>query len=301
MKIARLMEILTILISKKTITASELAKRFDVSTRTIYRDIDILSSSGIPIYTAQGSGGGISILDEYNMNSALLTDADKKSILFALQTFQVTKYPDADCVLEKLKNIFKSEISDWISVDLTRWGANPNARDRFNLIRDAIIHEKVILIEYINAENSVSVRRVEPLKLMFKSQAWYLYAYCQSKKSFRTFRITRIKRVEVTEETFNRNRIHNIEDKNDSPIKPKNIHIVLQFTSEALYRLYDDYEPEQLKPNPDGTVTLELDFPEDEWVYGYIMSFGTSVKVIAPQHVKDLIKERCRKICEFYE
>jgi predicted DNA-binding transcriptional regulator YafY len=100
--------------------------------RTIYRDIDVLSFAGIPVYyTAQGSGGGISILDEYTLNSTMLTDADKKSILFALQTFQATKYPDADCVLEKLKSVFRSDVSDWISVDLTRWGANPNARNRF--------------------------------------------------------------------------------------------------------------------------------------------------------------------------
>jgi predicted DNA-binding transcriptional regulator YafY len=301
MKIARMMEILTILLNRKTVTASELAQRFDVSVRTIYRDIDVLSSSGIPIYTSQGSGGGISILDEYTMNSAMLSDTEKNSIMFALQTLRTTKYPDADCVLEKLKSLFKTDGSEWISVDLTRWGANPNARERFNIIKKAIIHGRVIEIEYINADNCVSIRRVEPMKLMFKSQAWYLFAYCLNKKNYRTFRITRIKRVEVTDTIFDRTVIHQTDGKIDLPeSKPTLTHIVLQFTPDALYRLYDDYEPEDLQINPDGTYTLEVDFPEDEWVYGYIMSFSTSVKVLEPQHIRDLIGERCRKICEYY-
>jgi predicted DNA-binding transcriptional regulator YafY len=106
----------------------------------------------------------------------------------------------------------------------------------------------------------------------------------------------------VTDEVFDRNIPRQTEEKADLPAKKTKItHLVLQFTSDALYRLYDDYEPEQIKANPDGTYTLEIDFPEDEWVYGYIISFGTSVKVIEPQHIREVIKERCKKICGYYE
>lgn len=119
MKLLRLIEIITILLNKKTITAKELAERFGVSVRTIYRDVDVLTLTGIPIYTAQGLNGGISIMEEYSLNRTVLSDNDKNSILFALHSLKSTKYPDVDAVLEKLSGIFQSNVSEWINVDFT--------------------------------------------------------------------------------------------------------------------------------------------------------------------------------------
>lgn len=107
MKISRLVEIITVLLNKKTVTASELAERFGVSVRTIYRDIDVLSSSGVPVYTTQGINGGVSLMEDYTVNKAMLSDNDKNSILFALQSLQSTKYPELDTVLEKLEGCLK--------------------------------------------------------------------------------------------------------------------------------------------------------------------------------------------------
>ena len=302
MKLARMIEIITILLNKKIVTANELAERFGVSVRTIYRDIDVLSSSGVPLYTMQGSGGGISIMENYSVNKAILSDTDKNSILFALQTLQSTKYPDVDLVLEKLGSIFKNNTSDWIQIDFTRWGASPDALNRFTDIKNAIINGKVIKIEYINSFNVLSEREVEPLKLIFKSQAWYLWAFCNIKNDYRTFRITRIKKVETTNKTFNRSTARILENEQNVAVQqPDIVHLVLQFSSDVLYRLYDDYNPEDICDNEDGTYTVEIDFPEDEWVYGYIMSFGNHVKVIEPEHIKEVVKQRCDKILEYYK
>jgi len=102
MRFNRLLEIRTILLNKRTVTASELAERFSVSTRTIYRDIDVLSASGVPVYATQGTNGGISILEDYTVNRTALSNSERDSILFALQTLKSTKYPEIDLVLEKL-------------------------------------------------------------------------------------------------------------------------------------------------------------------------------------------------------
>ena len=107
MKINRLLEISLVLLNKGTVTAKELAERFNVSTRTIYRDVDILSTAGIPVYTNKGNGGGISILDNYSINKTVLTDGERDSLLLALKTLQSTKYPEIDTVLDKIGAVFK--------------------------------------------------------------------------------------------------------------------------------------------------------------------------------------------------
>lgn len=302
MKLNRLLEITTILLNKKTITASELAERFSVSTRTIYRDIDVLSVSGVPVYATQGTNGGISILEDYTVNRTALSNSEKESILFALQTLQSTKYPEIDVVLEKLGSIFRNTATDWISIDFSPWGANPNAYNKFTDIKTAIMQSRVIEIDYINTYNLKSRRKIEPMRLIFKSQAWYLWGFCLEKQDYRTFRISRIKRVEIRDETFDRSKVHVIEGRSAETEKEKPCaHVVLQFTEEALYRLYDDFDDKWIHDNGDGTYTLEIDFPEDEWVYGYILSFGCFVKVIEPEHLRKIIKERSERITEFYK
>jgi len=302
MKLNRLLEMTMILMNKRNTTASELAARFGVSTRTIYRDIDALSASGVPVYAARGANGGISILEEYTINRAVLSDSEKESILFALKTLQSTKYPEIDFVLEKLGGIFKNTVTDWISVDFAPWGSNPNANNKFTDIKTAILQSRVIEIDYINSNNQKSSRIIEPIRLIFKSKAWYLWGFCRKKQAYRTFRISRIKRVEIKNETFDRSKLHVVKENSVETEKEKPIiHVVLQFSEEALYRLYDDFDDELIRDNCDGSYVLEADLPEDEWLYGYILSFGSFVKVLEPQRLRKIIKERSKKILEFYK
>lgn len=303
MKINRLLEITTILLNRGTVTATELADRFGVSTRTIYRDIDVLSSSGVPVYGVQGANGGISLLENYSLNRTTLSGKEAESILFALQTLQSTKFPEIELILDKLGSLFKNATTDWVSIDFSPWGSNPNAYNKFVNVKNAIMHGQIIEVEYINSTNIKSHRKIEPLRLIFKYQAWYLWGFCCERQDYRTFRISRIKKLEVTDEKFDRNKLHetpkddHTEVDNEKPL----VHVVLQFTQEALYRLYDDYDDDFITKNDDGTYTLEIDFPEDEWVYGYILSFGSFVKVISPQHIKDIIKEKAENLLHYYK
>ncbi|MEG0693578.1 MAG: YafY family protein [Oscillospiraceae bacterium] len=302
MKLNRLLEITTVLLNKKNVTAAELAERFSVSVRTIYRDIDVLSASGVPVYATQGANGGISILEDYTVSRTALSDSERDSILFALQTLQSTKYPEVDIILKKLGGIFKQNNSDWISIDFSPWGANPNAYHKFTDIKTAIIGSKVIEIEYVNSWNEKSTRKIEPLRLIFKSQAWYLWGYCLQKQDYRTFRISRIKKVTVTDENFDRREVHIVEEKPQAESQNrKNVHLVLEFTEEALYRLCDDYDDDMMIKQENGNYRVTIDFPEDEWVYGYILSFGSFAKVVAPEHIKNIVRDRAKKIVEFYK
>lgn len=300
MRLNRLLEITTILLNKKSCTAGELAERFQVSIRTIYRDIDVLSASGVPVYCAQGKGGGISILEDYTVNRAALSGKERDNVLFALQTLQSTKYPEIDTVLEKLGGIFQRESADWISIDFSPWGSNPNANNKFNHIKGAILQNRVIEIAYINSQNEKSYRRLEPLRLIFKSHSWYLWGYCLTKQDYRTFRISRIKSVQILDVTFSRRPVHMVKESLEEASTQQSVHLVLEFSRDVLYRLRDDYDEEQLQPVEGGTYRLELDFPEDEWVYGYLLSFGTSLRILEPEYIKAIIKKRSQGIADLY-
>jgi len=302
MKTNRLLEITLILLNKGNTTARELADRFEVSPRTIYRDIDALSAAGVPVYTNKGSGGGISLLENYVLNRSLITDHEKDSLLLALKTLQATRYPEIDAILEKIGALFRNTApADWVNIDFSPWGSGPNEENKFLDIKRAILKNRVISFDYINSDGILSHRHLEPMLLSFKSQAWYVWGYCRMRKDFRTFRISRIRNVVVTDETFTRRPPDSVQEEEPAEPPKKPVTLKLRFQPQDLYRVYDDYDEERITRNPDGTYDVTVTFPEDEWVYGYIMSFGCYVEVLEPQRIRDIVRDRMKKALKLYE
>jgi predicted DNA-binding transcriptional regulator YafY len=302
MKINRLLEIVLTLLNKETTTAKELANRFGVSTRTIYRDIDILSTAGIPVYTNKGSGGGISLLENYALNRALITEHERDNLLLALRTLQATKYPEIETILGKIGALFKNATpSDWVRIELSPWGSGPNAENKLLDIKRAILEHRVIACDYIDTNGIRSHRNIEPMQLLFKSQAWYLNGYCRTRCDIRAFRISSIKDLVITDEVFTRRPLEDVKEEEPVVVTKKHVTLKLRFQPEDLYRVYDDFEEESIVRNTDGTYDVTVNFPEDEWVYGYIMSFGCYVEVLEPQYIRDIIQERMKKALELYQ
>nr|WP_090885926.1 YafY family protein [Evansella caseinilytica] len=303
MKINRLLEMTILLLNKKTVTAKELAERFEVSTRTIYRDVDVLSTAGVPVYTNKGNGGGISLLDNFALNKALISDSESESLLFALKTLQATNYPEVDAVLEKIGALFKNAAAaDWVHIDFSHWGSKPDESRKFAEIKKAILKRKITGFDYVNSAGNKSARSIEPLRLIFKGQAWYLSGYCRTRQAFRTFRISRMKHIVVTNETFHR-RTEECPEMIDNHDAPQNVlvNLKLRFYPPVVYRLYDEFDDELITKKPDGTWEVRVTFPEGEWIYGYILSFGPYVEVLSPDRVRGIIAERARKIIRFYD
>jgi predicted DNA-binding transcriptional regulator YafY len=302
MKTNRLLEITLILLNKSTVTARELADRFDVSTRTIYRDIDELSAAGVPVYTNKGSGGGIALLEDYSLNKAMLTEHERDSLLLALKTLQATKYPEIEGILEKIGAVFKkAAAANWVHIDFSPWGSGPNEENKFLDIKRAILECKVVAFDYINADGVLSRRNIEPMQLTFKSQAWYVWGYCRTRRDFRTFRISRIRNMVVMNEDFVRRPLERAKDEEPAAPYRKNVTLKLRFQPEDLYRVYDDYDQDRITRNADGTYDVTMTFPEDEWVYGYIMSFGDRVEVLDPPHIRHIVRERMRKALKNFQ
>ncbi|MDR0491869.1 MAG: YafY family transcriptional regulator [Oscillospiraceae bacterium] len=298
MKINRLLEIVTILLNRKTVTAKELAGRFGVSSRTIYRDIDALSSAGVPVYSNKGNCGGISLLEDYTLNKVMLSKNESEGLLLALKTMGATSYPEADAIINKLGAIFKgNQAHDWIEVNFEGWNSKVNEQNKFSKIRDAIISNQVISFDYINASGSMSSRSAEPVKLIFNAYTWYLIAYCLLRNSHRMFRLSRIKNVQVTDQHFAKREIHEYE-KQAAP-RPL-VELRLRCDEKVLNRLYDTFDGECISKNDNGSYDLSVEMPEDEWLYGYILSFGGSAEVLEPEHIREIIKTRAKEIVKKY-
>lgn len=298
MKISRLLEIVTILLNRETVTAKELADRFEVSMRTIYRDIDALSSAGVPVYTKKGNSGGISLLEDYTLNKALLSKSESEGLLLALKTMGATSYPEANAIIDKLGSIFKNnQAHDWIEVNFEGWNSKVNEQNKFSIIRDAIFNNKVISFDYINASGNSSSRSVEPVKLIFNAYIWYLIAYCLLRESHRMFRLSRIKNVQITNQHFTRREM--LENENQVA-HASLIDLRLRCNKKVLNRLYDAFDSDFISKNDDGSCELAVTLPEDEWVYGYILSFGSNAEVLKPDHIREIIKNRAKEIAEKY-
>lgn len=301
MQINRLFEIVHILLNKKTITAKELAKHFEVSERTIYRDIDTLASAGIPIYTTQGKGGGINLLNEYVLNKSLLSENEQNEILFALQSLNATQSIKTEKTLSKLSGLFNKNNTNWIEVEFSPWGSDKNQKLQFNNLKDAIINHKVIEFEYFNSCGEESDRKVEPTKLIFKVNAWYLQGFCLSKKAYRTFKISRMMNVKITEEIF----IERSSEELDEDIQKDKfnnwIDIQLKISPEGAYMVYDQFKREEIVRNPDGSFNVNTTLPEVEWMFNYILSFGTIVEVISPRRIREIIQDKLQKLIKKYE
>lgn len=300
MQMNRLFEIVYILLSQKTVTAKELAERFAVSQRTIYRDIDTLSFTGIPIYTNKGRGGGISLLPDFVLNKSLLSESEQNEILSALKALSAVKTEETDQVLKKLGTIFNRSVVNWIEVDFSDWSLQ-NGKI-FYLLKTAILERRIAEFDYYSTYGEKTHRRIEPVQLWFKSKAWYLKGFCLAKNDIRLFRLTRMKNLTVTEETFperNLLRTH-IESPPEDTHYKQYVTLKLKISPEMAYRVYDEFDEEQMEKNADGSYSVTVTWLEDDWIYGFILSFGEYIEVLEPAHIKELMKEKLRKTLKKY-
>ncbi len=299
MKINRLLEMVYILIERKTITAKELAEHFEVSSRTIYRDIDALSASGIPVYTNKGKGGGIRLLDNYVIKKSMLSEREQSEILASLQGMKALNVPDVEPVLNKLAILFNKNEENWIDVDFTQWGSGEEEKEKFNLLKWAILHKKTVKFQYYNAEGKMSERLVEPLQLVFKGQSWYAYGFSTEKNDDRLFRLSRIKKLILTDESFERRRPDGYDKKSQESVI-QTIKLVMKIEAKLAHRVWDEFQHEAIEQHPDGSFTVTVDLPENEWLYGYILSFGDSGEVLSPPQIQKVIREKLKNSLDKY-
>ena len=301
MQIDRLIQIVFLLLSHENITAKQLAEELGVSTRTIYRDINILSIAGIPITSQKGYGGGLSLLQGFSLDKSYFTPTEQSNIIQALQILKSSNYPDADKTLNKVAGLFSHNLqTEWLEIDFSYWGSPEKERNNITVLERAIINKYVITFTYHNAELTITHQIVEPLKLVFKSHSWYLVAYSQHKNDIRTYKMSRIRDIQITNNLFHRELPKDFsitptyKEEYNAPI------FVLRFSEKIAYKVYDEFQEKYIKKLDDVTLEVTFRYQLSDWTFLYLLSFGEYVEIIEPVEARNILKEKAKKIFDIY-
>lgn len=299
--INRLLGIIYILLKKGTVTAGELAERFEVSTRTIYRDVENLSMAGIPVYTSKGKNGGISLTEQFVLDKLMVSDEEQQRILTALASLQETGASEEGEILKKLGDFFKAEPVNWVSIDFSDWSGRH--KELFEQIRESILGRRVMEFDYYGRYGEMTKRTVEPVQLLFKDYTWYVRAYCRNRNAMRLFKVYRMKRVKVLEEIYAVRDI-SLQEPEDQMLtsytEEEMPEVVVWIDGREAYRVYDRFEEEEITKLPDGNFEVRMRYVLDDWVYGMILSFGPSARVVGPEFVREEIARRISEMKELY-
>ena len=291
---SRLFKILYYLLDRGHATAPELAAEFEVSARTIYRDVEALSSAGIPVYAETGRNGGIYLLQDFILDRAILSENEKQEVLTAMQSILATGYTGGKDILTKLSALFNVNTRNWLEVDFSRWGKCAYDNSKFEMIKAAVIQCKEIKIVYENTNSERSIRIIQPLKISYKSKEWYLKAFCMEKQDFRIFKLNRILEIELLENTF----VPRQYPEQENNLQQAYPQIVLLFSKEIAYRVYDEFDETEIEYQKNGDLIVRAEMPVDTWLIGYLLSFGAQVEILEPKYLKDVLAAQAQAIYE---
>ncbi|MNW45900.1 HTH domain protein [compost metagenome] len=304
LKIDRLLGIMIYLLNHDTVSASALAGRFEVSVRTIQRDIETLGMAGIPVASTQGVNGGYSILKSFKLSKQLLSEQDYVLILTALKGLcSAYEHRGIEATFEKLLSLSPDGVDaeQNIHLDFSVLREGFHVRDYLSGIEDAIRKKHVIQFEYTNAEYVKSQRTVEPVVLTYKWYAWYLLGFCCEKQDYRMFRLTRMRNLGLTSAAFS-----NVHNNIEELLAQKNDHqpyfnIKLACSTELRIPIEECFPNSCITEIGDRELLIEFSVPANErgW-FGTLLSFGSKVTVLEPTELKHKLVEHAKEILEAY-
>lgn len=309
MKIDRLISIIMILLEREKISAVKLAKMFEVTTRTIYRDIDTIAQAGIPIVTYPGVHGGIGILERYKIDKSFFNRADISNLLMGLGTVSATlSHKEVAGTMAKVKNLIPEtqfkEIafkSSQIAIDLTPWAGNKNLHLNLANIKKALEECKCLAFDYRDRFGKKSRRTIEPYQLVLKEGSWYLQSYCLLKDDFRLFKCLRMENLEVTGLSFTpRDFVPGPLDGADW-IAKKIFTIKLVIHTSLLDRIIERAGAENVEPFGEDRFLVHLPFEESDFGYNYLLGLGSKCECLEPERVRRELVRRLKELLDLYE
>lgn len=309
MRIDRMLGITVMLLNKDRISARELADKYEVSVRTIYRDIEAINMAGIPIVAYSGNNGGFGIMSNFRLDRQLLTFQDMLSMLSALKGINSTlEDKELDTAIEKITNLVPEDKTtqlqqylQHVTIDVRPWGYREKQKKYVKCIHGAIVNSVLIEFTYSNNKGEVKRRAVEPMTLLFKGYAWYLFAFCKAKNDFRLFRLSRIKDLTVTNTNFKRKNVTYDEHSSSSFDPSTLINLVLKFSSALKMKVEEYFDEEIIEYLENGDMIVRVRFPEEDWLYSMILGFGEQAEVLEPKHIREKIAEKAEKIFSLYK
>lgn len=301
MKIDRLIGILSVLLQEEKTTAPELAERFEVSRRTINRDIEDLCKAGIPIQTSQGIGGGISIMEGYRMDRTILTSKDMQVILAGLRSLDsVSGSSYYGQLMEKIQSGSSDFVSgrDSILIDLSSWYKGTLA-PKIEVIQDAIENRCHLRFNYY-APSGESKRTIEPYYIIYKWTSWYVYGWCLKRKDFRLFKLNRMDKVAMSKDTFECRNVPAPEI-SSGPAQPRNIILRALFEPDMKWRLVEEFGPDCYEVMKDGRLLLTEDYYDMENMVMWLLTFGDKAEVLEPPEVREKLRDIAGAMVRMYK
>ena len=302
MKYQVIIGILMLLLSRKRLTAKEIADRYGICTRSVYRYIDELNVCGVPIDISRGRYGGIHIADTFRLPTGYFTREEYSSTVNALQAM-ASQVTDESIIsaLEKLQRQRKSEkreltVCGNILVDGGSWGDSRKFSEKMRVCESAVNECKSLTVDYISREGEHSKRIIDPHLLIFKQNVWYVYAFCHTKQTFRTFKIGRIKSASFTGNTFARREFTRDEIDSDFYYSAENLtDVTLEIEKNSLADVEEWLGIDNIEPRGQ-TFIAEATLPDDGGLVNKILGFGGAVKVIDPPELKEKVTAAAKKI-----
>ncbi len=301
MKIDRLIGILSVLLQEEKTTAPELAERFEVSRRTINRDIEDLCKAGIPIQTTQGTGGGISIMSGYRMDRTILTSKDMQMILAGLRSLDsVSGSGYYGQLMEKIQAGSSELISgrDSILIDLSSWYGETLA-PKIETMQDAIGERHLVKFRYY-APSGESNRIIEPYYLIFRWSSWYLWGWCLKKKDFRLFKLNRMDKVQKLEKSFECREV-SVPDLSNEKLFPGGIKVKALFEPDQKWRLVEEFGPSCFTERDDGRLLFAADYTDMDNLINWLLTFGDKAEVLEPKEARERLTRLVQKMTKIYK
>lgn len=308
MKIDRLVSIIMILLDKGRIGAQELADMFEVSPRTIYRDIDAINMAGIPVRSSAGVGGGFEIMERYKIDKNVFSSADLSALLTGLSSLSnMVQGDELVHTLTKVRSFIPADRAkdievkaDQISIDLSPWTGSRSIQPYLEIIKTALQESRLLAFAYADQDGNKTARTAEPYQLVLKSSHWYFQGYCHKRMDYRLFKLTRISNLKMQEETFiprdYQKPILDFEERWDTMQTKIKIRIHRSVMDRALeFCPYEDFAP-------DGSEHYIVRFPfiENDYYYNILFGFGDKCECLEPLHVRTEMKRRIQKIAAMY-
>ena len=309
MKVDRLISIIMILLDKERVGAQELADIFEVSPRTIYRDIDAINMAGIPVRGASGVGGGFEIMQNYKVDKKVFSTADLSAILMGLSSLSnMISGSELVNALAKVKSFIPADQAkdielkaNQIYIDLSPWMGSINIQPYLEIIKTALQESKLVSFEYADRYGNKTARTAEPYQLVLKSSHWYFQGYCHKRNAFRLFRLSRISNLQMNEETFTPREYQKPQLDFADILASMQTKIKIRIHSSVMDRVLDYCTYEDLSPDGNEHYIVNFPFIENEYYYNVLLSFGDKCECLEPLHIRTEMKRRLYNIAAIYE
>lgn len=303
MKLERLLAIIFKLLNNEILSASRLADEFQVTTRTIYRDIDAICAAGIPVVSHQGTNGGFGIIEGYKMDKSFMGSNDISILLTVLSSLsRIFEDKNMQHTMDKLSAVDPTGYDKSLLIDLASHRTEPRLLTE---LRMAILDKKVIRFDYVSSKNEFTAREIEPIHLRYRFRNWYIYSFCRERKDYREFRISRIMNITITQDAYLQNHEINDDELSHSKSDMERFEdVVIWVHPNSLSGALDQFRNYPKVLNRDGSMTFTISVYEPlhaRWLKSILLGFGSGVKIIKPVELQAILIEEAKKIVKLYE